>query len=183
MTPSPSRLRLHLAALLCLVLPGTVAAQGPAGTGGGWNPIQVGARAGYDNNANATVLGAQLRIPVVPRGWLELMPSGDITFLTGLKEYQFNADAVVLLGGPRGGLYGGGGLALRNTIFAGRDERETRAGANVVVGLSTRAQMGDVPLGVQIEARWVFLDAEFDPRVFTFGVNLPLWGWGEARGR
>ena len=160
---SPTRLRWILTALLTLSLPAMAEAQ-PAS--GGWVPAQIGLRAGYDNSSNATVLGGQLRIPVVPAGWLEVVPSGDVTFLTGLREYQFNADAVLSMGGRSGGVYGGGGLAWRN---------------NLVVGLATRGRVADVPLGIQIEGRWVFLDADFDPRVFTFGVNVPLWGWGGRR--
>jgi hypothetical protein len=167
---------------LLSVLAAPAEAQRPGASGGGWAPAQAGLRVGWDNNANATVAGGQLRIPVLPGGSLELVPSGDVTFLTGLREYQVNLDAVWVLGGRRGGLYGGGGLAARNTIFGESTdgERETRTGANVVVGLTTRGRFGGVPLGVQIEARWVFLDAAFDPRVFTFGLNVPLWGWGRG---
>ncbi len=140
----------------------------------------MGARVGYDDNANATVLGTQIRIPVVRGGWLELMPGADVTFLTGLKEYQFNGDAVFIYGSRAGGLYGAGGVAIRNTIFEGAG-RETRVGGSVAVGLMNRGS-GDVPIGTQLEVRWVFIDAPFKPRVLTFGVNLPLWGWGQ-RGR
>lgn len=183
MTLSPAPLlRLVVAGLALLLLPTATEAQRPGSAEGsaGWSPAQVGLRVGYDNNANSTVAGAQLRIPVVPAGWLEVMPSGDITFLPGLKEYQFNADAVFVMGGRRGGLYGGGGFALRSSIFDEGGDRESRTGGNVVVGLTTRGRLAEVPLGVQIEARWVFLDADFDPRLFTFGVNVPLWGWGRA---
>lgn len=145
-----------------------------------WPAIQAGIRFGYDNNANSTVLGAQVRIPVVRGAWLEVVPSGDVTFLPGLKEYQGNADVVWVSGGRRGGLYAGAGLAMRNSIFDG-PERETRTGASVLIGLVSRG-FGDVPLGTQLEARWVFLDADFSPRVLTLGVNLPLWGWGDDRG-
>lgn len=172
--PSPGT----LLALVLLFLPAGAAAQ----SGSGWSPAQVGLRVGYDNNANATVVGAQLRLPVLPAGWLELVPSGDVTFLPGLKEYQFNGDAVFVLGGRRGGLYGGGGVAVRSSVFDADGDRETRTGTNLVVGLTTRALLADVPLGVQIEARWVFLDADFDPRLFSFGVNVPLWGWGRGGG-
>lgn len=182
MKPFPALARRLPALALLLVLPAAASAQRPSGgSPGGWSPAQIGLHVGYDNNASATVLGGQLRVPVVPAGWLEVMPGGDVTFLTGLKEYQLNLDAVAVLGGERGGLYGGGGLALRNSVYGEGLDRETRTGANVVVGLATRGRFGDIPLGVQFEARWVFLDADFDPRVFTFGVNVPLWGWGDGR--
>ena len=182
MCPSRLSFRSLLAVGLFLALPATAAAQRPSGSSPGWLPAQAGLHMGYDNNANATVVGAQLRVPVIPTGHVELLPSSDVTFLPGLKEYQLNADAVFVTGGRSGGLYGGGGLALRNSIFTGGGERETRSGANVVVGLTTRGRLGGVPMGIQLEGRWVFLDAEFDPRLFTFGVNLPLWGWGSRDG-
>lgn len=167
-----------LAAVAFLLLPAGVAAQNAPTP---WPAVQIGARFGFDDNASSTVAGAQIRIPVVRGGWLELLPSGDVTFLAGLQEYQFNADAVYILGGGRGGLYLGGGLALRNTILEG-PERETRSGVNAVVGLTSR-RLGGAPFGTQIEIRWVFLDAEFNPRNLTLGVNFPLWGGGSRRGR
>ena len=90
-----------------------------------WASITVGAKAGYDNNANAELLGAQLRLPLLRRGSLELMPSADVTFVTGLREYQYSVEALYNLGGPRGGVYFGGGLAFRNTIY-GRDFNRPR---------------------------------------------------------
>lgn len=184
--PRPSQLRVRLLCLLLtLALPGVVQAQRSPGAGAsspGWSPAQAGIRVGYDNSAHGTVLGAQLRLPVIPSGWVEVIPSGDVTFLPGLKEYQFNADAVVVTGGRSGGLYAGGGVAVRNTIFGQGGDRETRTGTNLVAGLMTRGLVGDLPLGIQVEARWVFLDADFDPRLFTFGVNLPLWGWDRRGG-
>lgn len=154
-----------------------------------WPSITIGAKAGYDNNANAELLGAQLRLPLLRNGSLELMPSADVTFVTGLREYQYSLEALYNLGGPRGGAYFGGGLAFRNTIY-GRDAnrpRETRRGYSGVVGTKFEA---DARFGVQIEFRWVFVSeaagdevSPIDPQVVTFGINIPLTGRGNRRGR
>ncbi|MEQ8331357.1 MAG: hypothetical protein RH859_12935 [Longimicrobiales bacterium] len=165
-------------ALAVLATPGT--AQEDSGPSLPWPAIQAGVRFGYDDGSNGTVAGAQMRIPVIRAGWIELVPAGDVTFLTGLKEYQFTGDVALLSGGRRGGLYAAVGFAARNSIYEGPG-RETRTGTTVALGLSSRG-FGDVPIGTQIEVRWIFIDAPFDPRTITFGVNLPLWGRGE-RGR
>ncbi len=170
------RLPMLLALLLALVMGSPEPGSAQRGNAG-WAAPQAGIRFGYDDNAQATVLGGQLRIPVLPGGQVELVPSGDVVFLDGLREYQVHADAVWVTGGRSGGLFGGVGLAVRNGIFEELD-RETRTGANLVLGLVTRGRFQGVPLGVQLEGRWVFMDTPVDPRVFTFGVNLPLWGWG-----
>ena len=143
----------------------------------GWPSITIGAKGGWDSNANAEVLGAQLRLPLLRNGTLELMPTADVTFATGLKEYQYAVEALLIRGDRRGGLYLGGGLAFRNTIY-GPDPtlpRETRLGYSVVVGSKFGGASGG--FGVQIEVRWVFVrDTPIDPQVVSFGVNVPLTG-------
>lgn len=180
--PTPLVRSLAAAALLALALPLPGQAQRAAGqsTTPPWPAIQVGARFGYDDSSNSTVVGAQMRIPVIREGWIELMPSGDITFLTGLTEYQFNGDVALVSGGRTGGLYAAGGIVARRSIYDG-PERETRLGGSVALGLMSRG-FGSVPIGTQIEVRWVIIDADFNPRVLSFGVNLPLWGWGDREG-
>ena len=148
-----------------------------------WPSITIGAKGGWDNNANAEVLGGQLRLPLLRNGSLELMPTADVTFATGLKEYQYAVEALFLQGDRRGGLYLGGGLAFRNTIY-GADAslpRETRQGYSVVVGSKFGIASGG--LGVQLELRWVFIrDTPIDPQVVSFGINFPLTG-RRSRGR
>ena len=147
-----------------------------------WPSITIGMKAGYDNSAKAEVLGAQLRIPLLRNGTLELMPTADVTFPSGLKESQYAVEALYLLSGRRGGLYVGGGLAFRNTIYGAEPNlpRETRQGYSVVVG----TQFGGAgSFGAQLEIRWVFIErSAIDPRVVTFGVNIPLTGRGSRRG-
>ena len=145
-----------------------------------WPAVSVGAHAGYDDASNGTVLGAQIRAPIVRSGKVEIMPSGNVTFLTGLKEYQFNLDAVFVPGGREGGLYVAGGLALRNTIFPGATVKETRTGAGLAVGIRSGAQ---ARVGVQLEFRQIFVDSDLRPRLLALGINLPLWGGGDRSGR
>jgi len=178
-------MRVHALTLLLLALV-PAAAQGQrfgqeSGEGGGWPPVTVGVRGGYDYNSTGSLLGVQIRIPVLPSGWVELVPNGDITFLTGLKERQVGVDAVLVSGGRRGGVYAGGGIAWRNTIFEG-SERETRQAPTVVVGARSGALFG-APFGTQIEMRWTFPEGDFKPRSLSLGVNFPLWGRGGDRRR
>jgi hypothetical protein len=110
------------------------------------------------------------------------MPNADITFLTGLKEYELNLEVVYVTSGRAGGLYFGGGLAFRNSIYGddASSPRETRQGYSAVVGL--KAATGEL-FGSQVEFRWIFLpDADFDPRQITLGINFSLWGGSERRG-
>lgn len=148
---------------------------------GGWAPILVGARFGYDYNSTGSVAGAQLRIPVVRSGMVEVVPNGEISFLTGLKEYQYGVDAVYVSGGTRGGIYLGGGLGWRNSIFettiTDTSKRETRTTPMVVAGIRTGAIFGGITS--QLELRWIYVkDTNLDPRVLTLGIDIPLWGWG-----
>jgi len=168
------------AALLLLLLPGGSTAQGVPGgqDGSSWPLPSVGAHFGYDQAASGEVVGVQIRVPVLRGGQIELMPSASVTFVTRLREYQYNVDAVWVSGGREGGLYLGGGLALRNSIFGSdpTSPRETLAGFQGVAGLKAG---GGGTLVTQVEFRWVFLsEASYDPRSFSLGVNFPLSLWG-----
>ncbi len=137
--------------------------------------MTVGAHFGYDQSSNSEVLGLQLRGAVLRRGQVQLVPHANVTFLPGLREYQYAIDAVWVSGGRSGGIYLGGGAGLRSSVFDpdASGERETRATWAAVVGLLTGGGAG---IGTQVELRWIFLrDAEFDPRVVSLGVNLPIW--------
>lgn len=180
-----SRIRtLVLAALVVALVPNAATAQGVGSpdTGRGWAPVLVGLRAGYDSQSTRSVVGAQIHLPVLPSGYVELIPNGSITFLTGLKEYQTGVEAVAVSGGAGGGIYAGGGLGWRSTIYGDATRREWRSSPTVVVGARTGNDFGP-PLGAQIEVRWVFLDGPYTPRVLTMGVNFPLWGHVPGRGR
>ena len=160
-----------------LATPALSQGQQPGQPGGsaGWAPAAAGVRFGYDQAARGEVIGAQLRIPVLPDGRVEVMPGADITFLTGLRDYGFNLDALYVSGGRRGGIYAGGGLALRNSLFTDEPgaDRETKTGVGAVVGVKGG---GPGPFGTQVEFRWVFLpNDDYDPRTISLGVNFPLW--------
>jgi hypothetical protein len=139
----------------------------------GWMPISIGPRGGYESRSSSLVLGAGARIPVIPSAALEILPSFDVTFLSGLKEYEYNLEAVYAYGDRNGALYAGGGLAWRNTIFDNQRGRETKRGRSIVIGV--RSNPPDAHFGTQIEMRWIFVDPVLKPRVFSFGINVPLW--------
>jgi len=71
-------------------------------------------------------------------------------------------------------LYAGGGLAWRNTIFPDAPGRRTKQGYSVVLGLRSMPNRQS-SFGTQIELRWIFVDPQLKPRVFSLGVNFPLW--------
>ena len=182
----PTRAALFLAAAVALA-PGEAHAQRfgqPPRAGspqeGGWAPAWAGFRGGWDYEATAPVIGIQLRVPAIPSGRLEVVPTADVTFLDGLREYQAGVDAILVSGGRRGGVYVGGGLAWRNSVYTVGNDRETRRAPVVVVGARTGAMMG-APFGTQVEMRWVRLDGPYDPRILSLGVNFPLWGRGRGR--
>ena len=56
------------------------------GTSQRWSPVSIGLYVGYDNQPSGEVAGAQMRIPVLPSGTVELLSGGNITFLNQLKE-------------------------------------------------------------------------------------------------
>jgi len=146
-----------------------------------WPQILAGIHVGYDDKSNGTVLGVQARLPLLRNGKLEFMPNTDLTFVRGLREREYNLEAVFVPGGRRGGPYAGGGLAWRNSIFTSGpgSSRETVRGFSVLVGLKsgTVAEL----FGSQIELRWIFLDdVLFDPQTVTFGINFPLTGRGRT---
>jgi hypothetical protein len=146
----------------------------------GWAPAWAGVRAGWDYSARSTVLGAQVRVPAIPSGHVELVPNGDVTFLNGLREYQGGVDAVFVSGGRQGGFYAGVGLAWRNMVWDQVSPRETRTAPVTVAGLRTGLFPG-APFGAQVEMRWIWLDRPLNPRILTLGINFPLWGGGRSR--
>lgn len=141
--------------------------------------MEVGVHGGFAYRASGGVVGGHLRIPVLPSGHLELAPTGDVTVQARLRETMVGADLVAISGGRRGGLYVGGGLTWRNSLYD--SIRETRRHPTVVVGARSPA-MGSIPFGTQIEVRWVHVDQPVKPKYLTLGINFPLWGRG-ARGR
>ena len=163
--------------LAAAATPRSAAAQlGPQEESAGWPAVEIGARAGYDNVQRQEVLGALLRIPVLPNGTVELVPSGDVTFLRGLKEYQLNVEAVyLLLAADDGGLYLGGGMGLRNTIpstnlTGGRDSFTTWS---IVVGIKL---MNLERVNPMLEFRRIFAgELAVDPQMLSIGVTFELW--------
>jgi len=145
----------------------------------GWPPIEVGVHGGYESPSTGSVLGAQVRIPLHPSGYVELVSTGDVVFLPRLKEYLSGVNLVAVSGGRRGGIYVGGGVTWRNTLYDGA--RATRRFPTIVAGLRSPELFGS-RLGTQLEVRWIRVDTAAKPKVMTLGVNVPLWGRG-GRGR
>lgn len=147
-----------------------------------WSPIAVGVRGGWDQRANAEVLGAHLRVPVLRSGIVELVPNGEVAFLRGAKDYQYGVDAAWVPGGARGGVFLSAGIAWRDTPIASLDTgdvRETYFGW--VAGAGGKTGVGRMQL--EVDLRWVFLnDTSYRPNSATLGINFPFWRIGPGDG-
>jgi hypothetical protein len=144
----------------------------------GWAPIAVGFRAGWEQDrvANGSMLGGELRIPVIRSGKVEIVPSADMIWLQNTKEYQYNADVLFVPQGPRGGVFLGGGVGWRDSLWgavsAEEPSRKTFLGYNLVIG--GRTAIG--PLQLTVTLRRIFLDgSDYSPTALTLGLSYPLW--------
>ncbi|NNL29396.1 MAG: hypothetical protein HKO77_00150, partial [Gemmatimonadetes bacterium] len=141
-----------------------------------WAPPSVGVRGGYDQRANAEALGAQIRLPVVRSGVLELIPSADVAFLNGAKDYQYGVEAAWVPGGIRRGIFIVGGVAWRDTPLG--QAVPVPVGRNTFFGyvLGAGAASGVGPLEFELAIRWTFLDdTTYRPNLASLGVNYPFW--------
>lgn len=142
-----------------------------------WAPLALGVRFGWEQDriANGSMVGGELRIPVLRSGQVEIVPSADIIWLQNTREYQYNADVLFVPQGPRGGVFLGGGLGWRDSLYGAvtaGEPRRTYLGYNLVIG--GRTAIGPVQLAATL--RWIFLDgSEFSPNALTLGLSYPLW--------
>ncbi len=150
---------------------------------------EFGLRGGYDFDTQAGSLGADLRLPVGPRGHFALAPSGDVFFNTPGHDWQLNLDGE--LRAPLIGLYGGGGAALIHHAFEpavvvtpgggtllAPGERETKAGWNLFAGL----EPSFAPIRPFVETRWTFQGDHYSAFRLTAGLHVPI-GRRAWRGR
>ena len=138
--------------------------------------LEIGVRAGIDYSDDSPSLGGHARISVDPWRRVDLLPSVEFTFQDQLTEKQFNLDGSLYLDGSRT-LYVGSGAAFRDTFYLDDEgdplpEQEIRTGFNVFAGLHF-ASPSDLPVAVQLEARWTFV-GDFEPRTLVLGVNYPI---------
>jgi len=143
-------------------------------TGPTWAPVSIGIRFGWDQGSNGEVVGAQLRIPLLRSGQLEFVPGAAAVFPNQGRESQYNLEAHYVPGGVRGGVFLGGGVGWRNTVFGGTPEqpRQTFFGWNLVAGGKTL--IGSIQLEAQL--RWVFLrNTQYRPNAASLGINIPFW--------
>ena len=135
--------------------------------------VFVGAHAGFDMKNDAIVVGAQSHLIADPWGRIDVIPNMDVTFISGITEYQFNAEAAAVV---IPGLYVGGGAAFRNTVYEDSPgaDRETRRGYTLFVGIRPPSRSGG--LTTQAELRRTSVD-RFRPVTLTVGLNYPLTVW------
>lgn len=142
---------------------------------GRWAPLAIGVRGGWDQRANGEVLGAQLRVPFVRSGILELVPSADVAFLTGAKDYQYSIDVAWAPAGARGGVFVTGGIGWRDSAVVSSESGASRT-TYFGYGLGAGAKAGVGPVEFEVALRWTFLnDTDYRPNQATAGVNYPFW--------
>jgi hypothetical protein len=155
------------AAALALALSTPVLAQ-PGTPQTQWMGAMIGAHVGVDYLFEGFLIGGQGHLLLDPWGRVSLIPSAEYEIRRGLRDWQANLDAAVM---PIPGVYVGGGLSYRNSIFEEEVGRETLRGYSVFVGYRAPPAPGRfVP---QIELRWSFI-GDIRPRMLTAGVNYPL---------
>lgn len=134
---------------------------------------ELGIRGGRDFDAEAWLVGTQLRMPIGPWGRIQLMPSADLILLEDNTAWQVNIDANFELL-PEGTLYAGGGyaiLAAETIDEAAEPGLERTNGWNLHVGV--KPPMHTARIRPYVEARWTLVE---DTSVFRlmFGLNTPL---------
>jgi hypothetical protein len=154
------------AAILFTISP-PISAQ-PAATGP-YMGAMIGAHVGVDYLFEGFLIGGQGHLLLDPWGRVSLIPSAEYEIRRGLRDWQANVDAAVM---PLSGLYLGGGVSYRNSIFDEEVGRETVQGYSVFVGY--RAPAAPRRFVPQIELRWSFI-GDIRPRMLTAGVNYPLF--------
>lgn len=136
-----------------------------------WAPIAFGVRAGYDQTARAQLVGAQIRIPILRNGQLELNPNAERIFLNGDDDTALNLDLTYVPGGVQGGLSLGAGIGWRKTLI-GFGDTNRFFGYNIVIAGKTFVG----PVQIEAAIRWALLrDTTYDPNSVSLGVNYLLW--------
>jgi hypothetical protein len=130
--------------------------------------LSLGAHVGVDYLFEGFLIGGQGVVMVDPWGILQIVPNAEFEFRQGLRDWQANADASI---SPVRGIFVGGGVAYRNSIFDEVVGRETRRGSSVFVGY--REPAAPRRINPQVELRWTFV-AGIRPRMLTIGVNYPI---------
>ena len=182
MKPAEGRLHLPLLALLLLSLTAqALDAQVRRGRqpapSEGWAPLAAGIKVGWDQRANAELVGGQLRIPVVRSGIFEVAPNAEVAFLAGAREYQYGADVSWVTGGSQGGLFVSAGIAWRDSVFSPDATGARQTFFGYVLGGGLQSSAG--PVELEVSLRWTFLnDTTYRPTSFTVGINYPFWSPG-----
>lgn len=151
------------------------AAQSAAPTS--WAPVAVGVYAGYDDASRAQLVAGRLFLPLLRNGRVQALPSAEITFLTGAREYQYSAEIVYMSRGREGGLFIGGGLGHRDSVVDATpgDPRNTFLTYSAIAGL--RGGLNDrVQVELQVHRIWLKdVIARYRPISFALGASLTLW--------
>ena len=130
--------------------------------------VTMGAHVGVDYLFEGFLIGGQAHFLLDPWGRIALIPNAEYEIRRGLRDWQANLDASVM---PVLGVYVGGGVAFRNSIFDEEVGRETVQGWSFFFGY--RAPPAPRRVSPHVELRWSFV-GDIKPRMLTVGVNYPL---------
>ena len=140
-----------------------------------WAPISIGAKVGWDSQANATAVGGHVRIPVVRDGTIELYPSAEAILLTGTKEYQYNLDAAWVPGGVGGVCVCWCGRRVGETLslawMSGIPDKRSSASTHLeaVKRILDQCRSNSCCVGRSSTKR------SNQPNSASIGLNFPLW--------
>lgn len=140
---------------------------------GAQRTLVAGARAGFDFQGDAPVVGGFARTSVVSR--FAVQGSAEATFLDGLTERQFGGDLLYTVG-P--GLSVGGGPVWRYSAYdvtpGSAGVQETRVGYSLALILGGSSGPGRVITG--LEFRYTKVD-ELDPQTLSIQLGFALARW------
>ncbi|MFC1639430.1 hypothetical protein ACFL3B_01545 [Gemmatimonadota bacterium] len=156
-------------ALLLLSAGGADAQRGLPAGGGPTQPLAIGARAGFDWDERNWSVGGQVRLMLPSVPGLEFLPSADVYFLDGQKQWQINVDAAIQLFPIA---YAGAGLAIARDSLPTSSGPTIENGYNLFIGINAPALR--LPIMPFAEARWTTINRLVRPFRVVAGLNVPL---------
>jgi hypothetical protein len=130
--------------------------------------VMVGAHTGINYLFEGFLIGGQAVFLLDPWGRVSFIPNAQYEIRRGLRDWQANLDGALM---PVPGVYVGGGVSYRNSIFDEEVGRETVRGASFFFGYRPPPVPGRIV--PHIELRWSFI-GDIRPRMLTAGVSFPL---------
>ena len=161
-----------VSALLLLCVGGAEAQRGrpvSGGSGGETTPPAIGVRVGLDWDDRDWSVGGQVKLMLPFMTGLEWVPSADVFFKDGQKEWQINLDAAIQV---LPFAYGGAGFAIARDSLPTSSGPSTETGYNLFIGLNPPAL--SLPIMPFAEARWTMINRFVRPFRIVAGLSVTL---------